>query len=241
MMADLSEKLAEYSALAAFSKEGGEAYLNSLPGTEKVAIMNFLRAAGAGVGQAFRNRSALQGASRFARGAEMGGHAALAQSARAGAASLPGMRAGFQQGFQGARAAQGSQMMANGMSQAANAMHGAGTATTAAAGAQRPGMFRRALGWGGTALGVASMGQAAYQGMQRQASYNPSLAKYALNLGLQDAIDLGSYGLLMAGPATEIAAPEFAEEHRNALLGADLAGLALLTRHHIPGLKPEGH
>lgn len=69
------------------------------------------------------------------------------------------------------------------------------------------------------------------------------LTKRALAMGLHDAIDLGAYGLLAAGPVAEVVSPAWAEHHHAALAGADLAGLGLLARHHlpIPGIKPAGH
>jgi hypothetical protein len=96
-------------------------------------------------------------------------------------------------------------------------------------------------------LTVAGVGSAMFAagggsgGMDVEASLKKaSLARRAIKLALDgnDAIDLGAYGLLAAGPVAEIAT-HVPEKYKPLLLGADLAGLALLARHHIPGLAPE--
>ena len=43
-----------------------------------------------------------------------------------------------------------------------------------------------------------------------------------------EAIDLAGLGLIAAPVVTQMAAPEFYDEHETAMHGADLAGLALL-------------
>jgi hypothetical protein len=107
---------------------------------------------------------------------------------------------------------------------------------------EKPGFIGKWMGRIGMgAMAANALGQGSQEANQRLASFNgpESLLKQALHMGLQDAIDLGSYGLLLAGPAAELIAPNFAHQYHAPLLGADLAGLALLARHHIPGLKPE--
>lgn len=99
------------------------------------------------------------------------------------------------------------------------------------------GAAKKALGLGMGAMTAVGAGQAFAQG----ASKSASLVKRALGAGLHDALDLGAYGLLAAGPFAELAAPQWAEHHHGALAAADLAGLGVLARHHIPGLKPAAH
>jgi hypothetical protein len=104
------------------------------------------------------------------------------------------------------------------------------------------GKASKAVGMGMTGLGLYGAAQAAGQA----ANVNPKMAGLmalgkgmkipALGPGMRNAVDLGGYGLLAAGPAAEMVAPNFAEKHHKALALADLLGLGVVSRDHwMPG------
>jgi len=240
---------AKYAALQNFlGKEAADSYINSLSEQEKIAI-NFGAIA--------------QGAKNFVAPLAQRASAAitpLAQRASAAVAPLA-QRAStaVSQGFNKLRGAVPAMTPpASSIPKPPINMANVAKPSPATLGnivnKDKPGGFDKWMGRAGTAMTVAGAGQA-FMGAadpQREVvgsdqSYLPKLALFAgLEMAKkamkpQDMVDLAAYGLLSAGPAAEIIAPHWAEEHKTPLLGADLAGLGLLARHHIPGLKPAGH
>ncbi len=108
-----------------------------------------------------------------------------------------------------------------------------------------PGAFEKWTGRIGTGMAVAGAGQA-FMGAADQRpptmASDQSLTKQALLEGLKnlvpqttdDKVDLAAYGLLGSGVGAQLLAPKLHDKYHNLALGADLAGLALLARHHIP-------
>jgi hypothetical protein len=129
---------------------------------------------------------------------------------------------------------------AKAMGSAMGGMFGRGAAQAATT-AAKPGLLSRGIDAIGTGMTVAGAGSAAWGAMNPSQPKTASLTKRALAMGLHDALDLGAYGLLAAGPVAEIAKPEWAEHNHRQLAAADVLGLGILARHHIPGLKPAGH
>ena len=99
------------------------------------------------------------------------------------------------------------------------------------------------LGVGG-AMGVAGAGMTAMGAAQKNVpgvgtigmSGKIAADKAANATPLGHALDLAAYGALVAGPVAHIVAPEWAHQNEKYLLGADIAGLGVLAREHVPGM-----